>query len=129
MNRPGDIEAALITYLDSVGVAAGTQRPSATDWQGEHPTIVQVTLSDRSDTRQLVLDDATLLIEVWDTDSVLASTAASLIAGHIDAWAGEWAGVHIYAASARGPRSLHDPDTRTPRYLVTCSVTARRLDT
>ena len=129
MNRPGDLEAAALAYLDSAGISAGTQRPSDTDWQAGHPTIVRVTLVDRSDVRQLVLDDALLTVEVWDADSVQAFDVASQIAGHIASWAGVWAGVLIYEATARGPRSLEDPATRTPRYLVTVSVTARRLDT
>lgn len=129
MNRPGDLEAAAIAYLDSVGISAGTQRPSDTDWQAGHPTIVRVTLVDRDDVRQLVLDDALLSVEVWDASSVTAFEVASPIAGHFDSWTGPWAGVLIYEATARGPRSLDDPLTRTPRYLVTVSVTARRLDT
>ena len=129
MNRPGDIEAAAIAYLASHAVEAGTRRPSGTDWQADHPSVVRVTLTDRPDPRQGVLDDALLAIEVWDADSTIASELASQIVGVLDSWSGVWAGVQIYTAQCRGPRSLDDPQTRTTRYLVTCSVTARRLGT
>ena len=133
MNRPGDVAAAAVAYLSDVlaaeAVSVGADRPSDTDWQEPFRSVVRVALADRGRTRQLVLDDFTLTVEVWDADSVRCADLSSLVVGWLEVWTGVWAEVHIYQCETLGPREVPDPDVSASRYLVTALGTARRLDT
>lgn len=126
---PPDIEAAVVAYLAPLlpGAWVGTRRPFGTDWQSAPADIVRVSVVDGDPAKDLVLDVSLLAVEVWAADSVTAATRAGRVSALLDAWSGQQGAVLVYQCEATRPRSAPDPLTRNPRYLVTASVTARRV--
>lgn len=123
---PVPIEAVTVAWLDSLwpGWHVGTTRPAGTDWQDQGGRIITVTVTGGTRT-DLVVDRPLLAVEVWSPDSVEAEEAAGRLAGQLAGWAGRHSGALIYSCTPSRPRSLPDPVTGTPRYLLTAEVAAR----
>ena len=128
---PGDIEAAAITYLKPFfpGCVVTTRRPFGTDWQNPPAgtCIIRVQVVAGEEPRSLVLDPWTLAVEVWHPDSMQASIKAGEVSGRLNAWQGSGAGLLVYECRATRPRSVPDPLTAVPRYLMTAAGTARLM--
>jgi len=122
-----DVEAAAVTYLQGLFASAwvGTQRPFGTDWNLPAELLIRVELVDGSPPRAVVLDVWRISVEVWHPDSVVAATIAGEVFGQLNRWSGRHSGVLIYEVEATRPRSVPDPDTSMPRYLLTASGTSR----
>jgi len=58
------------------------------------------------------------------TPSALGEIAGEVF-GQLNRWSGRHSGVLIYEVEATRPRSVPDPDTSMPRYLLTASGTSR----
>ena len=123
-----DIEAAAVAYLSGhfPGAWVGVQRPFEADWQEPDDRLtIHVSLADGGTPRSLVLDSWVLAVEVWHADSIVAADSAGQVFGRLNAWHGRHSGVLLYDVSASRPRSLPDPLTRFPRYVLTASGLSR----
>lgn len=126
---PPDIEALAINWLrQRINVDACTERPADTDWtKAEQSPLVRLSVVDGY-RKSIVLDVATLAVEVWAADSVDAAELAGNIAGAFAAWEGATVGATvIYKAEPGRPRRYPDPETGTPRYLLTVTIHSRLL--
>lgn len=128
MLTPGDIESAAVAYLEPLlGVTVTTRRPYGTDWNSAPAPLVRVQVVDGAAPRSLVIDTAILSVEAWASDSVAAAALAAQASGFLNGWSGSYAGVQVYGCQATRPRSVPDPLTRFPRYLLTATVESRLL--
>lgn len=122
-----DIEQAVVAWLRGWYSQAwvGTQRPFGTDWAVTDELLIQIDLVDGGPPRAIVLDGWTLAVSVWHPDSQIAAQVAGEICGLLNGWSGRHSGVLVYDVAATRPRSVPDPATSIPRYLLTASGTSR----
>lgn len=93
---------------------------------GERPARLPVRFvilreSGGGQTRALVIKPFYITVEVWDADTVMASTLARTVAAIFDAWQG----VEAYESRATAPVYNPDLETRRARYTFAVGGTLR----
>lgn len=118
----GDIEGALITYLDEhldvpVSTTVASERP------GEFVRVVRL----GGNRRNLVTDNAVVVFECWASTTPAAADLASLTRAHVHALAGQHAGdLWVYAVrEIGGPAYSPDPTADVPRYTFSAQISYR----
>lgn len=118
-----DAEAVVISYLNPLLIADGDTARASTRVPGERPgRLVRVILTG-SYRRNLSQQDAQVTVECWAPDGPAASALARKVYGWLSAL--DTPGAHVPAGSdgwVGGPYSQPDPETGSPRYVMTVIV-------
>lgn len=116
-----DVEKLARTYL-----AGSIALPVSTTVPKPRPARFLRLQSGGSQPRTLVHRDTLLTVECWNAAGEAAAAAdAELVYAALDAWAL----VPAFDGWRSGPYPQPDPDTGTPRYVMTCVVRHRMEDT
>lgn len=118
----GDIEAALVAYLDTKTTATVA---ASIPHDRTEPLVVAQRIGGIK--RDLVTDAATIRVHCWHTLPSDALELAQLMRAHIHALRGEFvSGLHVQRIQDyAGPSLLPDPESSVPRYSFTVSVEYR----
>lgn len=119
-----DAEALAVTWLTGklgTGVAISTQVPNPRP--DKHVKVIAVGAR-RTD---LAYREARLVFECWATNETDASAIAELVDAHMNGAEAETVGGSFIrrVSHVGGPVNSADPESNTPRYLVTKAITYR----
>lgn len=119
-----DIESALVPWLRDQLVARGdTVRVGTKMPTNRPPRMVRVVPRLGGTQRDLKTDRPRLVIECHDTDEIGAANLARTVRALIGSAAGGWIGdVWCDQVDDGGLAASDDPDTGTPRYLITVEL-------
>lgn len=124
---PADPVARAVSYLSPfVPVDSGPfmDVPATWKWDG---LLVVVVDTGGAGSRDVVLDDVRLTVEVSHPDSVTASEKCREIHGLLRAWGSMEPGVQFLGTIQR-PTYTPDDETRTPAYTTTVELTFRATE-
>lgn len=118
----GNAQSVVNTYLrKATGIHVGTRVPS--------PRLDRFVRTIRTGgiRRDLVTDVARLTFECWNTDKVDAERDAQIVRREVGEMRGRtFAGIKVHGVEEiSGPQDSPDPDTGTPRYVLTIELALR----
>lgn len=116
-----DVTGLTIGWLRSQtdGFAVGSRVP-------EPLTLPFVRVQRVGGVRDIAFDRARVLVECWDGDDPSAAALAGTVRDLLRQMRGVIDGWHVSSTNEiSGPGHLADPDTSTPRVLLTVEVTVR----
>lgn len=118
-----DAEGVVIGYLNPLLIADGDTARASTRVPGDRPgRLVRVILTGAT-RRNLAQQDAQVTVECWAPDGPAAHSLARKVYGWLNAL--DLPGAHVPLGSngwLGGPYSQPDPDTGSPRYVMTVIV-------
>lgn len=118
-----DAEAVVIGYLNPLLIADGDTARASTRVPAERPGRLVRPVLTGSSRRSLSKEDAQVTVECWAPNSADARALAGKVYGWLSAL--DVGGSHVPAGPAGwvgGPYSDPDPDTGSPRYVMTVIV-------
>lgn len=118
-----DAEGVVVSYLNAALMEDGDTARASTRVPGERPgRLVRVILTG-SNRRNLAQEDAQVTVECWAPNGPDARALARKVYGWLSAL--DAPGAHVPVGSSGwvgGPYSMPDPETGTPRYVMTVIV-------
>lgn len=122
-----DVTAAMTTLLRSRLAALGSSVPVGTRVPNPRPAAFVLVRRVGGATRNLVVDEATLVVEAWAANESASHDLAQLARAVVHSALGTTttAGTIYRTDEFAGPASLPDPDSDQARHTFTVSVAAR----
>lgn len=121
-----DVEAVAQDYLRGELTAAGDSAQVVTEIPKSRPARMVKLIRTGGARVNLVLEDAQLTVECWDTRRDGAHDLAQIVRGLLWAMPDRYPAVTTYRVQELGGiAELPDPDTANPRYTFTVIITIR----
>ena len=121
-----DVEAAAQDYLRAELATAGDSAQVVTEIPKPRPARMVKLIRTGGARVNLVLEDAQLTVECWDTRRDGAHDLAQIVRGLLWAMPDRYPAVTTYRVQELGGiAELPDPDTANPRYTFTVIITTR----
>lgn len=118
----GNAQSIVNKHLrDATGLPVGTRVPAA------RPARFVRTIRTGGVRRDIVTDVARLTFECWNTDKVEAERDSQDVRREVEAMRGRsFDGIKVHGfEEISGPQDSPDPDTGTPRYVLTIELALR----
>jgi hypothetical protein len=122
-----DVEATLIDHFNTRLANAGDAARAFDAVPTQRPDRFLRVMRVGGTVRNLVIDQATVVVEAWDVTNAKASDLCLLVRAWLFALKGQTVGtVQVKDVSELGgPARLPDPQSTQPRYTFTASVQTR----
>lgn len=125
-----DATSVLVDYVAAgLSVPVYPAVPQGTDWLGARPTLVVLSAEGGPGPRDVVVQDATIVMEAYAPGRDAAFDLARDVSALIAAMPGVRGGVVVYEASLQFPKYVTHSTRNYPRWVAAGSLSCRMAGT